>query len=53
VKNKNGKNKMNIDKNEPFVIETDITEEEHDIIEASRKDYKNNPESFVNLADLG
>jgi hypothetical protein len=41
-----------ITKDEPLIIETDLTEEEHRIIEASRQDYKNNPESFVNLSDL-
>jgi hypothetical protein len=33
------------------VVETDITEEEHAIIEASRELFRTNPESFVSLAD--
>ncbi|MDR0991387.1 MAG: hypothetical protein LBL87_00610 [Ruminococcus sp.] len=33
------------------IIETDITEEEHAIIEASRELYRTNPESFVSLSD--
>jgi hypothetical protein len=38
--------------NEPeTIIETDLTEEEHAIIEASRRDYKNDPGSFVSLSD--
>jgi hypothetical protein len=33
------------------VIETDITEEEHAIIEASRELYRTNPENFISLPD--
>jgi hypothetical protein len=33
------------------IIETDLTEEEHAIITASRNDYKMNPDSFVSFSD--
>jgi hypothetical protein len=33
------------------IIETDLTEEEHAIIEASRRDYRTDPGSFITLSD--
>jgi hypothetical protein len=37
---------------EPLIIEADLTEEEHAIIEAGWKHYEAHPEDFVSLEDI-
>ena len=38
--------------NDPIIIETDLTEEEHAIIEQGRLDYERDPSSFVPLESI-
>jgi hypothetical protein len=40
------------DDNEPIIIETDLTEEEHALIEAGMRDYERDPSSFVPLESI-
>jgi hypothetical protein len=40
------------DDDEEFVIETDLTEEEHAIIEEGMKRYREHPETFTLLEDI-
>jgi hypothetical protein len=37
---------------EPLIIETDLTDEERELIQNDKLEYKNHPENFVNLTEI-
>jgi hypothetical protein len=41
-----------VDENTPLIYETDLTEEEREIIARSSRDFEQDPDSFTSLSDL-
>jgi hypothetical protein len=41
-----------VDENTPLIYETDLTEEEREIIAKSSRDFEQDPDSFTSLSDL-